>query len=191
MDALPGGGYVFSASAVVPVAPADLAAWLLEPPRLGRWLIGIDAVEAVGTAGVPVDAVGARIRARMVVRGSWRPAFVGELTERSGDRVTRRYRPESAEGDRAIAAVRLAALSGATYQRTVRHRMQIDLAGTALTTEVAVAIPGMAVNASRMAARAEQRSLRRALARLAVVASGGRPGVLARVRDAAHTPQLL
>ncbi len=182
-------GYAFESSAIVPGRPADVADWLLEPARLVRWMIGIDRVEPV--TGDP-RVVGARITAQMVHRGIWTTPFVGELTELSADRITRCYRPEIAPGTgRSTVAVRLGALSGSSYVRTVRYRLAIDLEGTAMTTAVEVAIPGIGNGAARLAARAEQRSLQRSLRRLRLVAGGGRPGLPARFRDAAHTPQLL
>ena len=120
----------------------------LEDPELMRRWMGVGSIEPDG-AGIRVE----------ILHGGYAGwTYVGEIVERAPDRLVRRYRLVGAD-DR--------------YKRTVTYTL-----GSELRVSVVTEVDGLDERAARMGARAEQKALERALARLCDSIEGRSRGLL-------------
>jgi hypothetical protein len=157
-----------------------LVQWLVAPARMCRWMLGVDAVEALEPQ---TPGVGARVRvtASIGVSGGMAAGwtFVGEIVELAPERLVRRYRIE----DMRAGALPVGA-GDEQYERTVTYELDAYEAGvTSLACSATTVIPGLHRSAARAGAKAERRALGRSLERLRADVEGSRPGLLARFGD--------
>jgi hypothetical protein len=157
----------------------DLCEWLVIPDRMSRWMLGVDAVEALESE---TPGVGARVRvtASIGVSGGMAAGwtFVGEIVELAPERLVRRYRIEEMR-----AGVQPAGAGDQQYERTVTYELDAEAGITTLACSATTVIPGLHRSAARAGAKAERRALGRSLERLRADVEGARPGLLARFGD--------
>lgn len=155
-------------------APAEvLRSWLVEPKLIRRW--------AIGCSSLTMDEQGLYVF-EMNYRAGTGTNMYGRTLADEPYLVSRRYRLNRDHHS-----------PTSPWQRTVTHRLLPAADGCRLAVDILCEIPGLKRNAWSAASRAEQRSLRLSLRRLAWRMDGAGPGPRARLSHifTLETPQPL
>jgi hypothetical protein len=155
------GRYVLTATARFRASAEVLRSWLVEPELIRRW--------ALGCSSLSVDERGLYVFAAFYRPGGDTRMY-GRMMAAEPYLLVRRYRM-SPDHD----------APEAPFQRTVTYRPTPAMGGCELAVEILCEIPGLRKNAWYAAKRAEQRSLRLSLRRLAWRMDGSNPGLRAKV----------
>jgi hypothetical protein len=148
-------GYRFTAQQLIPLSPTDLLCWLCRPELMRQWMPGVERVDIVD--GDPLQQ-GCRTAVALGLYssfggGDW--TLTGHIDEIGPTRLVRTYTQDK-------------------YHRTVVYDLTSNSVGTQLNCEVRTVITGLKARAARAGGKAEEKSLRKSLERLARLTTGRR-----------------
>jgi hypothetical protein len=166
--------YTFGSQATIERPCAEVRHWLVTPPLMPKWIVGLDAVVPLSA---PVDTVGALFLLDFGPGAGSPGTFRGEILEIGETSLVRRYRPS---------------FGADAYERTVRYDLRADPAGSELSCTVHTVRLTPGIEVRQTARRKELQHLERSLGRLRALAEGrAERSLLRRILDAPTTPQPL